>query len=381
MAVNRMVLNETSYFGPGARKVIMDEIKRRGFKKAFVVTDKDLIKFHVAEMVLHELEIAGFPYQIYDNVKQNPTVANVQQGVDSFKNSEADFLIAIGGGSPIDTAKGIGIIVNNPEFYDVCSLEGVAATKKPSVPIIALPTTAGTAAEVTINYVITDEKKTKKMVCVDPHDIPVLAIVDPELMLSMPKGLTAATGMDALTHAIEGYITKGAWEMSDTFSLKAIRMIARHLEKAVMACGCRYQHHARHASHRGKAMGDAFGNEQPISRLYFNLLHVDQEQQPPFADAEDLVLLKRDVRRRALIRLYRHCHDGHGCSFATEQDFGIDAREADGGVGGEYAACRRSRMRGDVHDVVSLLSGPTVPHQSKHHYLASSAIIIYYSEQ
>ncbi len=233
MAVNRMVLNETSYFGPGARKVIMDEIKRRGFKKAFVVTDKDLIKFHVAEMVLHELEAAGFPYQIYDNVKQNPTVANVQQGVDSFKNSAADFLIAIGGGSPIDTAKGIGIIVNNPEFYDVCSLEGVAATKKPSVPIIALPTTAGTAAEVTINYVITDEKKTKKMVCVDPHDIPVLAIVDPELMLSMPKGLTAATGMDALTHAIEGYITKGAWEMSDTFSLKAIRMIARHLEKAV----------------------------------------------------------------------------------------------------------------------------------------------------
>jgi lactaldehyde reductase len=235
MAVNRFVLNQTSYFGPGARKKIMEEIKQRSFKKAFVVTDKELIKFHVAEMVFKELEAVKFPYQVYDNVKQNPTISNVQQGVDTFKSSGADFIIAIGGGSPIDTAKGIGIIVNNPEFYDVCSLEGTAATKKPSVPIIALPTTAGTAAEVTINYVITDEKKIKKMVCVDPHDIPVLAIVDPELMLSMPKGLTTSTGMDALTHAIEGYITKGAWEMSDTFSLKAIQMIARNLEKVAFS--------------------------------------------------------------------------------------------------------------------------------------------------
>lgn len=233
MTVRRIVLNETSYFGPGCRKVIAEEATRRGFKKALVVTDKDLVKFNVAGMVLEVLDQAKIPYEVYDNVKANPTVANVQKGVEAFKASGADFLIAIGGGSPIDTAKGIGIVANNPEFSDVKSLEGVAPTKNRSVPIIAVPTTAGTAAEVTINYVITDEENVKKMVCVDVNDIPVLSVVDAELMATMPKGLTAATGMDALTHAIEGFITKGAWAMTDMFELKAIELIAKHLEKAV----------------------------------------------------------------------------------------------------------------------------------------------------
>jgi len=235
--VNRVVLNETSYFGTGAISVITEEITQRGFKKAFVVTDKDLIKFNVAQKVTKLLETAGIPYQLYDNVKPNPTVENVLTGVKSFKASGADVLIAIGGGSPIDTAKGIGMVTNNPEFADVVSLEGVAATKNRSVPIIAVPTTAGTAAEVTINYVITDEKAVKKMVCVDPKDIPVVAVIDPEMMASMPKGLTAATGMDALTHAIEGYITKGAWVMTDMFELKAIELIAKHLPKVVAEPG------------------------------------------------------------------------------------------------------------------------------------------------
>jgi len=233
VTVRRIVLNETSYFGPGCRKVIAEEATRRGFKKALVVTDKDLVKFNVAGMVLEVLDQAKIPYEVYDNVKANPTVANVQKGVEAFKASGADFLIAIGGGSPIDTAKGIGIVANNPEFSDVKSLEGVAPTKNRSVPIIAVPTTAGTAAEVTINYVITDEENVKKMVCVDVNDIPVLSVVDAELMATMPKGLTAATGMDALTHAIEGFITKGAWAMTDMFELKAIELIAKHLEKAV----------------------------------------------------------------------------------------------------------------------------------------------------
>ncbi|MCD2346765.1 lactaldehyde reductase [Clostridium guangxiense] len=231
--INRIVLNEMSYFGQEAISAIPEEVKSRQFKKAFVVTDKDLIKFNVAQKVTKTLEAAGIPFEIYDNVKPNPTTENVLTGVKAYAASGADFLLAIGGGSSMDTAKAIGIITNNPEFSDVVSLEGVAATKNKSVPIIAVPTTAGTAAEVTINYVITDEKAVKKMVCVDPKDIPILAIIDPEMMSSMPKGLTAATGMDALTHAIEGYITKGAWVLTDTFELKAIELIAKHLEKAV----------------------------------------------------------------------------------------------------------------------------------------------------
>ena len=231
--VNRIILNETSYFGPGSRKVIAEEVAKRGYKKALVITDKDLVKFGVAAQVTDVLKAAGIPYEVFDNVKQNPTVRNVKAGIDAFKAAGADFIVAIGGGSSIDTSKAVGIIVNNPEFSDVVSLEGVAPTKKKSVPVIALPTTAGTAAEVTINYVITDEENVKKMVCVDPNDIPTLAVIDPELMLSMPRGLTAATGMDALTHAIEGLITLGAWEMSDMFELKAIEMIAKWLPKAV----------------------------------------------------------------------------------------------------------------------------------------------------
>ncbi len=231
--IRRFILNEVSYFGPGARQVLPEEIGRLGLKKAFVATDKDLIKFGVADKVLTVLDKAGIPYEIFSEIKPNPTVTNVKAGVAAYAASGADFILAIGGGSSIDTAKAIGIITNNPEFSDVVSLEGVAPTKKKTVPIIALPTTAGTAAEVTINYVITDEENKKKMVCVDPNDIPALAIVDAELMYTLPKSLTAATGMDALTHAIEGLITKGAWEMSDMFEIKAIEMITRYLETAV----------------------------------------------------------------------------------------------------------------------------------------------------
>ena len=229
----RMILNETSYFGAGSRKVIAEEVAKRGYKKALIVTDKDLIKFGVADQVIAVLKDANIPYEIFDEVKPNPTVKNVKAGIAAFQAAGADFMIAIGGGSSMDTSKAIGSIINNPEFSDVVSLEGVANTKKKSVPVIALPTTAGTAAEVTINYVITDEENVKKMVCVDPNDIPTLAIIDPELMLSMPRGLTASTGMDALTHAIEGLITLGAWEMSDMFETKAIEMIANWLPKAV----------------------------------------------------------------------------------------------------------------------------------------------------
>ena len=228
-----MILNETSYFGAGSRKVIAEEVAKRGYKKALVVTDKDLVKFGVAAQVTDVLKAAGSPFEMFDEVKPNPTVKNVKNGIAAFKAAGADFIVAIGGGSSMDTSKAVGIIINNPEFADVTSLEGVANTKKKSVPVIALPTTAGTAAEVTINYVITDEENVKKMVCVDPNDIPTLAIIDPELMLSMPRGLTAATGMDALTHAIEGLITLGAWEMSDMFEIKAIEMIAKWLPKAV----------------------------------------------------------------------------------------------------------------------------------------------------
>ena len=220
--MHRMILNETSYFGAGCRESIAIEAKRRGFKKAFFVTDKDLIRFKVADKVIEVFEKNDIPYEVYSDVKANPTIANVQNGVKAYQASGADFIVALGGGSSIDTAKGIGIVVNNPDFADVRSLEGVADTKQKAVPTFALPTTAGTAAEVTINYVIIDEDATKKMVCVDPNDIPAVAIVDPELMYSMPKGLTAATGMDALTHAIESYITPGAWAMSDMFELKAI---------------------------------------------------------------------------------------------------------------------------------------------------------------
>ena len=229
----RMILNETSYFGAGSRKVIAEEVAKRGYKKALIVTDKDLIKFGVADQVIAVLKDANIPYEIFDEVKPNPTVKNVKAGIAAFQAAGADFMIAIGGGSSMDTSKAIGIIINNPEFSDVVSLEGVANTKKKSVPVIALPTTAGTAAEVTINYVITDEENVKKMVCVDPNDIPTLAIIDPELMLSMPRGLTASTGMDALTHAIEGLITLGAWEMSVMFETNAIEMIAKWLPKAV----------------------------------------------------------------------------------------------------------------------------------------------------
>lgn len=231
--INRFVLNEVSYFGPGAREVLPQEVKRLGLHKAFVASDKDLIKFGVTGKVLEVLDKAGIPYEVFSDIKPNPTVANVKAGVKAFAESGADFILAIGGGSSIDTSKAIGIITNNPEFSDVVSLEGVAPTKKKSVPIIALPTTAGTAAEVTINYVITDEEHEKKMVCVDPNDIPAIAIIDAELMYTLPKSLTASTGLDALTHAIEGLITKGAWEMSDMFEIKAIEMIARYLETAV----------------------------------------------------------------------------------------------------------------------------------------------------
>lgn len=230
---NRFILNETSYHGAGAIQSIADEAKARGFQKAFLCTDPDLVKFNVAQKVIQVLENNGLAYELFTDIKANPTIENVQNGVIAFKQSNADYIIALGGGSSMDTAKAIGIIITNPEFSDVRSLEGVAPTKNKSIPILAVPTTAGTAAEVTINYVITDVEKNRKMVCVDPHDIPVVAFVDPDMMSSMPKGLTAATGMDALTHAIEGYITAGACELSDMFHLKAIEVIARSLRGAV----------------------------------------------------------------------------------------------------------------------------------------------------
>lgn len=230
---NRIVLNETSYHGKGAVAAIADEVKGRGFTKAFLCSDSDLLKFGVTQKVTDVLDKAGLAYEIYSDIKANPTIQNVQTGVAAYQNSGADYIIAIGGGSSMDTAKAIGIIINNLEFADVRSLEGTAPTKKPSVPILAVPTTAGTAAEVTINYVITDVEKNRKFVCVDTHDIPVVAFVDPDMMSSMPKGLTAATGMDALTHAIEGYITKGAWAMTDMFHLKAIEIISQNLRGAV----------------------------------------------------------------------------------------------------------------------------------------------------
>lgn len=233
MTAKRFMLNETSYHGQGAINEIITEVKSRGFKKCLVVTDADLVKFGVVKKVTDLLDKAKFKYAIFDKVKANPSVDVVKNGVKAFQKAKADYMIAIGGGSPQDTAKAIGIIINNPEFSDVTSLEGVAPTKNKSVPVIAVATTAGTAAETTINYVITDEKKRRKFVCVDPHDIPVVAVVDPDMMSTMPKGLTAATGMDALTHAIEGYTTLGAWELADTLNLKAIEIIARSLKKAV----------------------------------------------------------------------------------------------------------------------------------------------------
>ena len=233
MTAKRFMLNETSYHGFGAKDEVITEAKARGFKKALIVTDADLVKFGVVKKITDLLDKNNMAYAIYDKVKANPSVTVVKEGVEAFKKAEADYMIAIGGGSPQDTAKGIGIIINNPEFADVVSLEGVAPTKHKSVPVIAIATTAGTAAETTINYVITDEEKRRKFVCVDPHDIPVVAIVDPEMMSSMPKGLTAATGMDALTHAIEGYTTLASWELADTLNLKAIEIISRSLRKAV----------------------------------------------------------------------------------------------------------------------------------------------------
>ncbi len=231
--MNRFVLNETSYHGAGAINAIPDEIKSRGFSKVMVASDPDLVKFGVSKKVTDVLDNAGIAYEMFTDIKPNPTIQNVQAGVEKFKACGADCIVAIGGGSSMDTAKAVGIIIANPEFADVRSLEGVAPTKNKCVPIIAVPTTAGTAAEVTINYVITDAEKNRKMVCVDVHDIPVVAVVDPDMMSSMPKGLTAATGMDALTHAIEGYITKGAWELSDMFHIKAIEIIAKNLRGAV----------------------------------------------------------------------------------------------------------------------------------------------------
>ena len=231
--MNKFVLNETSYHGSGAITMVPEEIKNRGFNKAFVATDPDLIKFGVAAKVTDLLDAANIPYFVYSDIKANPTIENVQNGVEAFKACGADCIVAIGGGSAMDTAKAIGIVITNPEFADIRSLEGVAPTKNPCVPIIAVPTTAGTAAEVTINYVITDVEKKRKFVCVDVHDIPIVAVVDPDMMSTMPKGLTAFTGMDALTHAIEGYITKGAWELSDMFHIKAIEVIARSLRDAV----------------------------------------------------------------------------------------------------------------------------------------------------
>ena len=231
--MNRFVLNETSYHGKGAISAVADEIKARGFAKAFVASDPDLVKFGVTGKVLAVLDAAQIPYTLFSEIKPNPTIENVQTGVEAYKACGADCIVAIGGGSSMDTAKAVGIIINNPEFADVRSLEGVAPTKNKCVPIIAVPTTAGTAAEVTINYVITDVEKNRKMVCVDVHDIPVVAVVDPDMMATMPKGLTAATGMDALTHAIEGYITKGAWTLSDMFHIEAIRIIAASLRGAV----------------------------------------------------------------------------------------------------------------------------------------------------
>lgn len=230
---NRIMLNQTSYHGAGAIAEVVNEVKAGGFHKAFVCTDPDLIRFHVASKVTDLLDQAGLAYEMYSDIKANPTIENVQHGVQAFKDAGADYIIAIGGGSSMDTAKAIGIIIANPEFEDVRSLEGVAPTKKSSVPIIAVPTTAGTAAEVTINYVITDVERKRKFVCVDPHDMPIVAIVDPDMMASMPKGLTASTGMDALTHAIEGYTTKAAWEMTDMFHLKAIEIIGKSLRGAV----------------------------------------------------------------------------------------------------------------------------------------------------
>ena len=231
--VNRINLNQTSYHGAGAIEEIASEAKAHGFKKAFVCSDPDLVKFHVTNKVTDILEKNGLAYELYSDIKPNPTIENVQHGVQAFKDSEADYLIAIGGGSSMDTSKAIGIIIANPEFEDVRSLEGTAPTRKPCVPIIAVPTTAGTAAEVTINYVITDVERKRKFVCVDPHDMPIIAVIDPEMMSSMPKGLTASTGMDALTHAIEGYTTKAAWEMTDMFHLKAIELISKSLRGAV----------------------------------------------------------------------------------------------------------------------------------------------------
>ena len=231
--MQRIVLNEISYFGAGCRSMIADEARRRGYKKAFFVTDADLVRFGVASKIEEVFRGAGIPYEIFTDVKANPTIANVQHGVAAFEASGADFIVALGGGSVIDTAKGVGIVTNNPEFADVKSLEGPADTHRRAVPTFALPTTAGTAAEVTINYVIIDEEARKKMVCVDPNDIPMCAVIDCELMMSMPRGLTAATGMDALTHAIEGYITPGAWTMSDMFELKAIELVAAHLRNVV----------------------------------------------------------------------------------------------------------------------------------------------------
>ena len=268
MAVNRIILNETSYFGAGARRMLADEFRGRGYVRAFVVTDKDLIRFGVAGKVTGVLDEAGIAYEIFSDLKPNPTVKNVQAGVEAFRRSGADAIVAIGGGSAMDTAKAVGIIAANPAFGDVVSLEGMAPTANRSVPVFALPTTAGTAAEVTINYVITDEANTKKMVCVDPKDIPAVAIIDAELMAAMPRGLTAATGMDALTHAIEGYITKGAWTLTDMFELKAVELIARWLPAAVAREGMAVAQYIAGMGFSNVGLGLVHGMAHPLGAFY-----------------------------------------------------------------------------------------------------------------
>lgn len=315
MKTNRIILNETSYFGVGTRNIIPEEVKKRNFHKAFIVTDNDLVKFGVVKQVTDVLDAASIPYSVFPEVKQNPTVTNVKAGVTAYAASGADFMIAIGGGSPTDTAKAIGIITNNPEFSDVVSLEGVANTRNKSVPVIALPTTAGTAAEVTINYVITDEEHVKKMVCVDPNDIPVLAIIDAELMSSMPKSLTAATGMDALTHAIEGYITKGAWEMSDMFELKAIEMIARHLPNAVengkdleARNGMATAQYIAGMGFSNVGLGAVHGMAHPLGAFY-NI---------PHGVANALLLpYVMEYNMPAALEKYRHIAEAMGCDTAN----------------------------------------------------------------
>ena len=314
MTVNRMILNETSYFGKGAIQEIAAEVKKRGFRKALVVTDKDLIKFEVATKVIDVLKQAGLDYEIFDGIVPNPTVEDVQAGVRAAKKAAADYLVAIGGGSPIDTAKAIGVIIENPEFSDVVSLEGVVDTKKPALPILAVPTTSGTAAEVTINYVITDKANSRKFVCVDPHDIPVVAFIDSDMMMGMPKGLCASTGMDALTHAIEGFITKAAWEMSDMLHIKAIEIISHSLRDSVAG-----KQSAREAMALGQyILGLVHGMAHPLSAWY---------NTPHGVACATLLPLIMDYNKEATGEKYREIAIAMGIENADEMSL-PDVRDA-----------------------------------------------------